>query len=415
MYVILGAGAAGLSVAYFLRQSGIRAMVLEQGAIYGGLARSFQWHGFWCDFGAHRFYTDDMYLLGQVRKLVPLYQHQRRSKIYLLGTWLHDPLNLVEVLQQISPSEAVRVLSGYLWRNRQLPENSFEDYVLKRYGQHIYDICFRCYTERLFSLSGHQISVEWARRKVRLASPLDQLRAQRKKKFRSFYYPVEGGYGAIVSALYRYIHDQVIMHAKVTRLESDETGLITAVGYEQEHTSQCVTADHIISTLPLTITARLLGLDVSLDYQKVDAVYLLLNRSYLTDNHWLYFMDGESVINRIVEFKHMSLMDPAPDRTVVCAEVTRHVDDPVAAVIENLERVGLLQKHEVLDTLTLHEPFAYPRYSREYPSLLKNIDQQLNRFRNLHILGRAAQFDHLEVDDVIGAAYVLVQQVLHRE
>src|SRR5690242_13020830 len=91
--IILGAGIAGLSAAYFLNQRGVRTLVLEKSATYGGLARSFRWNGFWCDFAAHRLFTDDPQVLEQVRALVPLHHHQRRSKIRLRGAWMSDPID----------------------------------------------------------------------------------------------------------------------------------------------------------------------------------------------------------------------------------------------------------------------------------------------------------------------------------
>ncbi len=40
--------------------------VFERESYYGGLARSFDWHGFSCDFAAHRFFTNDEDVLRSV-------------------------------------------------------------------------------------------------------------------------------------------------------------------------------------------------------------------------------------------------------------------------------------------------------------------------------------------------------------
>ena len=118
--------------------------------------------------------------------------------------------------------------------------------------------------------------------------------------------------------------------------------------------------DQVISTLPLTVLGRMLGEQFPLSYQKVEAVYLLIDRPFLTDNHWIYFMDGDAAINRMVEFKNMSGVDCPPNQSVVCAEVTGQHPDVVERVIQDVVRAGLVSRKEVVDTLVVREPFELP-------------------------------------------------------
>ena len=410
--VILGAGAAGLSAAYFLRRRGQRALVLEKNSYYGGLARSFQWNNFWCDFSAHRFFTNNAAVLATVQALVPMHAHDRRSRIYLHDTWMRDPIDVVELLRYLPPGDGMRMILTYLQRNQDLEEASFEHFVLKRYGSALYEGFFRHYTERLFSLPGHQIAAEWARRKVRLASPIDRLRPATKTKFTQFHYPMRNGYGAIVDRLYEEVRDQVILNARVVGLDRAEDGRISGVRYERDGELHTVATGQVISTLPLTLNARFFDYQLNLDYQKVDAVYLLLNRPQMSENHWLYFMDQTSAINRIVEFKQMSPVDTDPDRTVVCAEVTRDIPHPVDAVVSDLVRSRLIQPSDILDSHVIREPFAYPRYSRGYPAQVEAFETYLRNHANFIQLGRAAQFEHHEVDDLIERAHELVERMV---
>jgi len=173
---ILGAGFAGLSSGWLLKQRGIDFHVYEKLNYPGGLARSFKWNDFNCDFAAHRLFTTDENVLHELLKLVPMGRHIRRSKIYLRGHWLRDPLDVLELGTHLSLKEKTNVSLSYLLRPRNEPENSFEQYVLKRYGKGLYDYFFKPYTEKLFGIPGEEISVLWARQKVRLANPLDNLR-----------------------------------------------------------------------------------------------------------------------------------------------------------------------------------------------------------------------------------------------
>ena len=79
MHIILGAGIAGLSAAFFLKRTGRPFIILEKNSNYGGLARSFDWNGFRCDFAAHRLFTHDQQVLDLLLDMVPMHHHQRRS------------------------------------------------------------------------------------------------------------------------------------------------------------------------------------------------------------------------------------------------------------------------------------------------------------------------------------------------
>src|SRR5262249_50959707 len=55
--VVIGAGPAGLTAARELARHGLSPVVLEQGRIVGGLARTETYRGFHFDMGGHRFFT----------------------------------------------------------------------------------------------------------------------------------------------------------------------------------------------------------------------------------------------------------------------------------------------------------------------------------------------------------------------
>lgn len=410
---ILGAGIAGLSAGWLLKQRGIDFVIYEKQTSPGGLARSFEWNGFTCDFAAHRLFTTDEHVLHEFLKLVPMGRHIRRSKIYLRGHWLRDPLDVLEMVTRLSFSENVNILWNYLFRPRYEPEDSFEQYVLKRYGKGLYHYFFKPYTEKLFGIPGNEISVLWARQKVRLANPLDNLRENTKTKFQYFYYPIRGGYGAIGEHLYAKIRENVLLNTRVIGFEMQDQQ-ITAIQYEKDGQLHSEPVEMVISTLPLTVTSRMLGYSLPLQYKKVDSVYLHINRSRLSDYHWIYFIDDSIAINRMVEFKNMSAVDAPKNTTVVCAEVTQEHEDVIDKVISDLERVGILDRSEILHTNVVREEFAYPVYNSNYETVLHEIQENLGKYENLYTLGRAAEFKHREVDDNFAAASQTVSEICAR-
>ena len=55
--VVIGAGPGGLATAWELRARGLDAVVLEQDAVVGGIARTVEYRGYRFDIGGHRFFS----------------------------------------------------------------------------------------------------------------------------------------------------------------------------------------------------------------------------------------------------------------------------------------------------------------------------------------------------------------------
>ena len=409
--VILGAGIAGLSSGWLLKQHGIDFVILEKSPYIGGLARSFKWHGFNCDFAAHRFFTRNEDTLYKLLNLVPMGRHVRRSKIYLSGNWMRDPLDVIELGSNLPFLKKINALWSYLTRPKELQDINFENYVVRRYGHSLYEVFFKPYTEKLFGISGDQISVLWAQQKVRLANPLDNLREGTKTKFQYFYYPIRDGYGAIVNNLYADIKDHVILNSTVTQLIS-ENNRLTKIKYMSEGIENDIVVDSVISTLPMSITAKLLDMNFELNFQKVDAVYLWINRPLVSDYHWVYFIDDDISINRMVEFKNMSPIDTDPNTSMICAEVTQNHPDVVKKVVDDLVKTGIIELSEILDTKVVRENFAYPVYNQDYEQVLELAKNSFDRYQNLYLVGRGAEFRHREADDNFETAIETVERIV---
>ena len=400
---VLGAGPAGLFSAWVLHRRGVDVTVFEARPEAGGMSRSFQWHGFTCDLGAHRLFTQDESVLRQLLSLVPMGRHIRRSQLYLADNWVNDPVNIVEILYKYFPATAIRIAVDYFSRPGHGPERSFDDFVHHKYGVALNRFFFAPYTEKLFGLTSDQISADWARRKVRISGPLGFLRESSKKHFSYFYYPIRGGYGAISARVHGDIRDHVRLNTAVYRLEHGKDR-IEAVAYEHQGERRTEAFDHIVSTLPLTALGQMLGEEFSLSYRPVDLVYLLINRPSVSDNHWVYFMDREFAINRLVEFKNLSTADQPPDRTVLCAEVTSGGADVVQRVIDDVARCGFATPDQIMDAMVVHEDHGYAIYDLNYATRLACAGKILGGFANLRLVGRSAEFQHLELDDVYANA-----------
>jgi protoporphyrinogen oxidase len=409
---ILGAGIAGLAVAYFLGEWATYELH-EASHVVGGLARSFKWHGFDCDLGPHRFFTKDEKLLRDVQALVPLRRLTRRSRIRLRGQWLHDPINIAEMLLKLLPTDSARIVWQYARRPRH-DEDSFEALVLSKYGSGLNDLFFKPYSEKLFGIPSNEISPTWGRRKIRVSGLRDLVRRDPRLYFRYFHYPAAGGYGAIAARLHSAVESRVHLESRVVAIAPLERG-----GYECRFEgpagARTVRFDALVSTLPLPQLAALLGVDVRLAFRPMTLLYLLVGVERVSDCHWSYFADREVMVNRVAEFKNFGEGLPA-GQTVLCCEITDTTAFSVENVVDGLRRVGFLPASApILDTKIIRIERAYPLYDRSYDQEIGRAERALAAHPRIYRIGRQAQFAHKDVDEILDDAMKLVATIKQAE
>ena len=415
---ILGGGISGLSCGWLLQQEGIDFKIFERQSYYGGLARSFDWHGFHCDIASHRLFTNDRATLERLQALTPLIRHNRRSKIFIHDKWITDPVSPIELVLRFFPSPGLRFVRDYLLREHMngRRDESFDTHTLSRFGKSLNSFFFQPYTEKLFGLPASQVSAEWAKQKVRVTSLLDLLRKDTKIYFNHFYYPKEGGYGAFARRLYDDIKENVLLSTTVREVHKEEN-FLTGITYESEEGSIFEQFDVVVSTLPATLLGHMLDFQLSLRFRSVRLLYLLVNKPKVSDNHWVYFAHEDIVTNRLGEFKNFSDYGVPKDKTVLCGEIT--MDYPEEQLIEravnDFHRIGFLDKSLIADSLLVKEKFGYPIYDLEFMKQVRRAANFFGKYENLYLLGRNAEFQHKEVDDNFGAAVKLVRKLKEKK
>ncbi|TVQ85330.1 MAG: FAD-dependent oxidoreductase [Chromatiaceae bacterium] len=400
--LIIGAGVSGLALAWLLSEMGRRVTVLEAAPRIGGLARSFNWHDLPCDIAPHRLYTHDQPVLRAIQELVPLREFQRNSRILMRDKHIQDPINPIELILRFPPQVGLKLVWGFINRPKLL-EDSFEAMALNRYGRGLYDFFFEPYTKKMFGVPPGQISPNWGREKLRSSGLLDALQRQSKTFFNSFWYPKQGGYGSICDAMAARIRGEIMLATPVTAVEY-HNNRITGVRYRVDGAEQHLACDRLFSSIPATVLARMLGGQLQLRFKRVQLVYLHISKPFVMPYQWVYWGDGDVVINRMAEFKHFHPDLPHTDRTVLCAEVTVETDQPLEGVQRALERYHLVQREEVLDSMILTERCGYPVYDRGFEDAKQQARNLFGRFANLHCVGRNAEFRHIETDEDIASA-----------
>src|ERR687894_2807354 len=147
---VLGGGPAGLTAGYLLARRGIPTIVFEAEAQVGGIAKTVERDGYRFDLGGHRFFTKSREvrvlwheLLGHELLLRP-----RMSRIRWRGRFLDYPLRATDVVRQLGPVELTRALASYARAAATASggEETFEEWVVNRFGRRLFELFFRSYT-----------------------------------------------------------------------------------------------------------------------------------------------------------------------------------------------------------------------------------------------------------------------------
>ncbi len=408
---VLGAGIGGLSAAHFLVGRCDELRVFEASDRVGGMARSFDWNGFRCDLAPHRFFTEDEALRDEILALVPMDRHLRRSEILLRGKWIRDPVNAVEIMLKFLPFESMRIGWHYLFRSRKR-EDSFESMVLSKFGKGLNELFFKPYSEKLFGIPANQISPEWGRRKIRVSGLKDMLRRNTKLYFKTFHYPRTGGYGSICDTLYEEVRPHVELDTRVVSVRRATAGRGYVLGLEHGGELREAEFDVVVCTLPISTMAGFLGERVNLKFRPADIHFLLVDTPRVSPNHWMYFADADFCLNRVSEFANFYHSARDDGRTVLCCEVTATERGSTERVIAELASVGLLRPEQVVDTLVVRMPAAYPIYDLASDAELARAEIIFEGHPDVHLLGRNAQFAHRDVDEIYAEARDVAARVL---
>lgn len=456
--IIAGAGPAGLTAAYELSKQGAPVVVLEADPEYvGGISRTVQYKGFRFDIGGHRFFSKSREVEDLWTEIAgpDLLNRPRSSRIYYRGQFYTYPLKPFEALSKLGIFESTRCMASFA-RARLNPTpnpKTFQDWVVNQFGERLFQIFFKTYTEKVWGMKCTEISADWAAQRIKglsLGSAIKHaLLPQRKPKDRTqvvktlidtFRYPRLGP-GMMWEACtekIRKLGGQVLMGRTVTgcRFDSARNAWIVTTR-DADGRAEEFQGEHMISSMPirelvaqiqpsLSSEAQLAG--KSLRYRDFLTVGLILkDQGRFTDN-WIYIHDPSVQVGRVQNYKSWSpemVPDPAYSSyglEYFCFEGdglwTSPDEQLIALAKKEIQQINLANAENIVDAVVIRQKKAYPVYDDTYQQHVDTVRAALEKqFPTLHLVGRNGMHKYNNQDHAMMTAMLTAKNILagHRQ
>lgn len=440
--VILGAGPAGLGAARRLRrEKKAEVVVLERGDRVGGNAGSFEWEGQHLDFGSHRLHpASKPEILADVKGLLgdDLLDRPRHGRIGLLGRWLHFPLKPADLVLHAPPSflagsafdSAAKVLRG---RSGPSADDTFASVLEASLGRTICRHFYFPYARKLWGLEPSALSAIQARKRVAAASVgkliakiAGQIPGLKKPGAGRFFYP-RRGFGQICEAYAQDAQaagaDLRLGHTVSALVAPRSPGAPWRVRARHSGGETEIEADHVWSTIPVTVVARLLdpappanvlAAAAATAYRAMVLIYVRIDVPQFTPFDAHYFPGADVRITRLSEPKNYGLAKTPERSTVLCAELPCAVGDEVWTA-SDADLARLLAKDLATAGVPLpvapgavhvaRLPQAYPVYTTGYEAAFDALDAHVGARERFLSYGRQGLFAHDNTHHALSMAY----------
>jgi protoporphyrinogen oxidase len=447
--LVIGAGPAGLTAAHRLTQRGFGVTVVEKDGRYvGGISKTVTYKGFHFDIGGHRFFSKSREVEDYWREVLgdDIIERPRKSRIFYNRRLFSYPLKPMDALLKLGPLQATLCVLSYLKaRLKPIPEpKNFEEWITNQFGQRLFSIFFKTYTEKVWGMKCTEISADWAAQRIKGLSMgkaiLNAVMPRRtggeviKTLIDSFRYPRRGP-GMMWEATARTVAEAG------GRVEMDRE--LVAAGWDGARGRWRVTcrdaaggehhydADHVISSMairelvagltppPSAAAARAAA---SLRYRDFLIVALMLKDRQQFDDNWIYIHAPDVKVGRIQNFKSWS-PEMVPDPELNCygmeyfcfeGDALWSADDAalIRLATQELVSLGLAQAEDIVDGHVIRQEKAYPVYDGAYQDHVQAVRRELaQHYPNLHLVGRNGMHKYNNQDHAIMTAMLTVENI----
>ncbi|ACU57570.1 NAD(P)/FAD-dependent oxidoreductase [Chitinophaga pinensis] len=394
---------------------------------------------------------------------------ERLSRIYFLRKFFTYPIQLsIDTLRKLGVGTTISILVSYLQAQAspRKPENSLEDFMINRFGKTLYNLFFKDYTEKVWGVPCHEIPAEWGAQRIKGVSIRKAIQhavqaAVKKKKSKDisqkdtetslieqFLYPKLGP-GQLWEEVARQVQEMggtILMHHDVISVNAQDGKIVSIEAFNKNDLQTVeLKGDYFFSTMPVKELIASLEADVpqnvkevaaGLQYRDFITVGILLKNLSEQDKRsgkwkplqlkdtWIYIQEKDVKVGRLQLFNNWSpylVKDPNTawvGMEFFCNETDdfwKMPDEKIAALaIRELQKIGLANASDVLDSTVLRVEKTYPAYFGAYERF-DEVKQYVNTFPNLFLVGRNGMHKYNNADHSMLTAMVSVDNIIAGE
>jgi protoporphyrinogen oxidase len=446
--VIIGAGPAGLTSAANLAENGHDVLVLEKDPEYvGGIARTVTYKGYRFDIGGHRFFSKSPEITDWWKKRLgdQFISVRRLSRIFYSGKYFDYPLKAMNALFGLGIFTSIACMLSYA--KAQLfpikPEKSFADWVTNRFGSKLFNIFFKTYTEKVWGMPCNEISADWAAQRIKGLSLwkaiwnalIPQTRDKSnvvKTLIDTFEYPRLGP-----GMMWEKTRDDiqaaggsVAMGEQVVAINTIGDSVISVTTRDQDGVEQDWTGAQFVVSMPLQecalafnppLPGEAIAAAKRLKYRDFLTVALIVKRTDLFPDNWIYVHDPSVRLGRIQNFNNWSA-EMVPDKTTTCLGLeyfcfegddlwSANDADLIELGKKELVKLGLVREGEIIDGCVVRQEKAYPVYGPGYTDDVAIIRGAVSRFENIQPVGRNGMHKYNNQDHSMMTAILAAKNI----
>lgn len=403
------------------------------------------------EFTAQKENSDDVMLL-----------RSRKSRIYYNRQFFDYPISLsFDTLKKLGFWNAVKIGLSYI-KSSVFPIKKvkhLEDFFINRFGKQLYLTFFKDYTEKVWGKSCTEIDASWGEQRIKGLSIRKAIAHQLKKLFKfsksdfqqkgtetslieQFLYPKYGP-GHMWQTVLQKIEakgGKIYFNKKVMEIER-EGGTITAVvAYDTKiGMGTLFEGDYFFSTMPVKelfkgfqfeVPETVMNVANGLEYRDFFTVGLLVKKlnikdakgvKHFVDDNWIYIQEPDVKLGRLQIFNNWSPYMVKNTEYIWMGleyfcydtdDIWKWSNDKLVAFgAEELEKIGIIQREDVLDGVVIKMPKTYPAYFGTYNQFDKIIDYT-NQFDNLFLIGRNGMHKYNNQDHSMLTAMTAVDNII---
>ncbi|WP_291688048.1 NAD(P)/FAD-dependent oxidoreductase [Bradyrhizobium sp.] len=455
---VIGAGPAGLTTAYCLTKETPSVIVIEKDPHYvGGISRTVRHGNFLFDIGGHRFFSKAKEVVDLWQEILPddFITRQRLSRIYYGGKFYSYPLSAFQALRNLGIFTSAVCMLSYAYA-KVFPvasPRSFHDWVRNRFGERLFQIFFKTYTEKVWGMSCDEISADWAAQRIkgldlRVAVMNALTRSFRRKPkadaagdgvvktlIETFQYPRKGPGMMWEAAAAKTVErgGRILMGRELAELAYDDVQKIWRIGVATaDGGRETYTARHVVSSAPVReLVQKLTPKPISLlharalRYRDFLTVALMFDKPDVFADNWIYIHDPSVKVGRVQNFTSWSPEMVPPGMSCLGLEYFCFEDDGLWAMSDQelialakheVAKVGLASASDVVDGCVVRQPKAYPVYDDAYREHMAMIRRDLEQsYPSLHMIGRNGMHKYNNQDHAMMTAMLTARNIMAGE